>query len=335
MPTTVLIAGGGPAGLEAALALHRLAGEKVSTTVLAPEDAFVYRPLSVLFDAPAYPLEGIAQDAGFTHVRDRLAAVDVAAREVRLAGGGTLGYDVLLVAAGARTEPPFADAIAFTGAPQDQERVLAALQSDALAFVVPAGPTWPLPVYELALLAAGRTDAALHLVTPEPVPLARFGEHVAEDVRALLARARVTVHAGTEWTPGLLAVEHVITVPRLAGPDLPGLPAGFLVTDEHGRVEGAPGVYAAGDVTAFEIKQGGIACQQADAAAEHIAALAGAPLQPEPFTPRLQGLLLTEHWAHYLRPGGAVAQDARGLSWPPAKIAGRELARYLKASTSS
>ena len=37
MPTNVLIAGGGPAALEAALALHRLAGERVSTTLLAPE----------------------------------------------------------------------------------------------------------------------------------------------------------------------------------------------------------------------------------------------------------------------------------------------------------
>ena len=37
MPTNVLIAGGGPAALEAALALHRFAGDPVVTTVLAPE----------------------------------------------------------------------------------------------------------------------------------------------------------------------------------------------------------------------------------------------------------------------------------------------------------
>ena len=50
---------------------------------------------------------------------------------------------------------------------------------------------------------------------------------------------------------------------------------GFLPVDAHGRVVGAPGVYAAGDATDFAIKQGGIACQQADAAAEAIAAEAG------------------------------------------------------------
>ena len=48
MPTNVLIAGGGPAALEAALALHRFAGDRVATTVLAPESHYTYRPLSVL-----------------------------------------------------------------------------------------------------------------------------------------------------------------------------------------------------------------------------------------------------------------------------------------------
>ena len=91
----------------------------------------------------------------------------------------------------------------------------------------------------------------------------------------------------------------------LEGPAIQGLPSdehGFLVTDAHGRV--VPGVFAAGDVTNFEIKQGGLACQMADAAAEQIAADAGAPVLPQPFKPELQGLLLTDHWARYLRPGG-------------------------------
>ena len=92
-----------------------------------------------------------------------------------------------------------------------------------------------------------------------------------------------------------------------------------------------PGVYAAGDVTDYEVKQGGIACQQADVAAEHIAAQAGAPVDPQPFEPELKGLLLTENWARYLKPdSGASILARRGLSWPPSKIAGRELAGYLK-----
>ena len=88
MPTNVLIAGGGPAALEAALALHRLAGDRVSTTLLAPETDLTYRPLSVLAPfaaggATAYPLERMAADAGFTHVRGRLARVDAACARSR------------------------------------------------------------------------------------------------------------------------------------------------------------------------------------------------------------------------------------------------------------
>src|SRR3954453_6078569 len=105
MPTTVLIVGGGPAALEAALALHRLAGDRVATTLLAPEANLTYRPLSVLSPfaaggATTYPLEQMAADAGFTHVRGRLAAVNALDHAVTTTQGERLGYGVLLLASG-------------------------------------------------------------------------------------------------------------------------------------------------------------------------------------------------------------------------------------------
>jgi sulfide:quinone oxidoreductase len=349
MSTKVLIAGGGPAGLEAALALHRIAAGHVDVTVLAPEAEFTYRPLSVLepFSAGAgaitYPLERIAADAGFTHLRARLGSVDTAAREVHTVTGERLPYDALLIASGARPVTPFTGAVAFSGSLTDQQRLRGIIQDveegyvRSLAFVVPRGESWPLPLYELALMTAGRAfemgvTVDLQLITPEHAPLEDFGGTIARELRELLTLAEITVHTGLEWTPAMLDVQRVITLPRLEGPSIPGLPhddRGFLVTDEFGRVQ--PGVYAAGDVTAFAIKQGGIACQQADAAAAHIAATAGAPVEPRPFVPELKGLLLTEHWARYLKPGaGASILATRGLSWPPSKIAGRELSAYLK-----
>ena len=344
MPTNVLIAGGGPAGLEAALALHRLAGDRVTTTVLAPEADFTYRPLSVLAPfaeggALTYPLARFADDAGFTHVRGRLASVDAQAREVLTVTGERLPYDALLIASGARPVVPFAGAVAFTGSLTDQERLHGIVQDveggylRSIAFVVPHGATWPLPLYELALMLAGRAyemsmSVDLHVVTPETEPLELFETRI----RDLLDLGQIKLHTETTWTPGLLDVQRVVTLPVLEGPAIPGLPSdehGFLVVDAHGRV--VPGVFAAGDVTNFEIKQGGLACQMADAAAEQIAADAGAPVVPAPFAPQLQGLLLTDHWARYLRPGGGGPTLAtRGLSWPPSKIAGRELAPYLK-----
>jgi len=366
MPTNVLIAGGGPAALEAALALHRIAGDRVATTVLAPESDYTYRPLSVLSpfaagSATTYPLDRIAADAGFTHVRGRLGRVDPVAHTVETVTGESLTYDVLLIASGARPVMPLSGAIAFTGSLTDQERLHGIVQDveggylHRIAFVVPSGATWALPLYELALMLAERgysmgVELDLHLVTPEASPLGLFGPEAASELADLLAEAGIAVHTGAQaemlgqgllrLAPGdeILKVQRIITLPRLAGPSVSGLPSdaeGFLVTDDHARVQGVPDVYAAGDVTAFGVKQGGIACQQADAAADDIAARAGAPIEPAPFSPVLRGMLLTERWARFLRrDAGDVADDATvagsALWWPPTKIAGRDLAGYLE-----
>jgi sulfide:quinone oxidoreductase len=365
MPTNVLIAGGGPAALETALRLHRLAGSRVSTTVLAPDTEFTYRPLSVLEPFAAgggwsYPLARVAADAGFALRPGELAGVDAPAHTVETTEGEQIAYDVLLVASGAVPVRPYARATTFTGSPADAEAVHGLVQdvedgyTRKVAFVSPPGGTWPLPLYELALMLAERAyqlgiDVELHLVTPEEAPLGVFGIDAAQEVEGLLREAGIALHTsatvhdvdGGHITFGSerLEVERVVTLPRLEGPAIAGLPAdpsGFLVVDGHGRVTGVPDVYAAGDVTAFAIKQGGLACQQADAAAAHIAALAGADVQAEPFAPVLRGMLLTERWARFLRreerPAAADHTDVAGhaLWWPPTKIAGRELAGYLE-----
>jgi sulfide:quinone oxidoreductase len=85
-------------------------------------------------------------------------------------------------------------------------------------------------------------------------------------------------------------------------------------------------------MTAFPIKQGGLAAQQADAAAESIAALAGASIEPRPFKPVLRGLLLTGLSPRFLRAGvldDTSTVDMEPLWWPPGKIAGRYLAPFL------
>ena len=132
----------------------------------------------------------------------------------------------------------------------------------------------------------------------------------------------------------------MVATPRLEGPRLEGIPQdadGFIPTDSFGRVEGLEnaGVFAAGDATSFPVKQGGLAAQQADAAAELIAAEAGAPIDPTPFRPVLRGLLLTGEEPSYLRAeisgghGETSVADSEPLWWPPSKIAGQYLAPHL------
>jgi sulfide:quinone oxidoreductase len=136
-----------------------------------------------------------------------------------------------------------------------------------------------------------------------------------------------------------VAADRAIALPHLVGPAIAGLPhddQGFVPVDKHGAVIGATDVYAAGDVTAFPLKQGALAAQQADAAAEAIAAKVGASVTPKPFAPAIRGLLLTGGAPLYLRTDGAsgtshrvahAAVSADALWWPPAKVT----ARYLLA----
>ena len=110
---------------------------------------------------------------------------------------------------------------------------------------------------------------------------------------------------------------------------------GFIPVDPHGVVEGLPDIYAAGDVTASSIKQGGIATQQADAVASAIAARFGAPVEATPFRPVLRGMLLTGDGARFMRAevsggrGDRAEVSSEVLWWPEGKIAGRHLSPYL------
>jgi sulfide:quinone oxidoreductase len=232
--------------------------------------------------------------------------------------------------------------------------------------VIPHGSSWPLPAYELAIMLAARVQTLPHatitLVTPEREPLWIFGEAAGAAARELLSRRGVELTTGAAashiaddvlWLESGRAIpaDTVLSLPRLDGPAIAGLPhdrAGFLPTDAHGCVTGVDHVMAAGDATTFPIKQGGLATQQADAAAATIAHRLGAGVEPDPFVPVLRGLLLTGGAPLYLRAEldrrGArravsahrsrLAGDAstRALWWPPGKIAGRYLAPYLSTA---
>jgi sulfide:quinone oxidoreductase len=359
----VLIAGGGVAALEAVLALQELAQGPLEIALLAPNRHFEYTPLSVAepFDlgrAHRFELAEILGERGVKLTTDSLAAVDAERREVRTATGLTLPYAALLVATGAGRRGALPGAITFSGArtAPDVRRLLGEAESGALerlAFAVPPGVTWSLPAYELALmsgadLAERGVDAKLSIVTPEPRAVDAFGARASAAVAEMLELRGIAFHSASalRFETGELALEEgppipadaVVALPRLLAPEIAGLPAdteGFIPIDEHGRVRGLPGVYAAGDATDFPLKQGGIAAQQADAAAEAIAAELGFDVEPAPFRPVLRGLLLTGRAPRYLRAevlgGGATRSSAEeeAIWWPPAKIAGRRLGPFL------
>jgi sulfide:quinone oxidoreductase len=367
-PLEVLIAGAGVAGLETFLALHDLARDRVRLTLLDPSDAFVFRPMTVaqpfsVGHAGRYPLADLVHGTTGRHVRSTLASVDPETHIVRTGDGQELPYDVLVLAHGAVAAPAYDRALTFD--PDDTDQ-LSGLLRDAedgyakrIAVVVPPEPHWTLPAYELALLLArdirgmGMDDVEITLVTPEDAPLALFGRTASEAVAQRLEAAGITTKltAYAELRPGhpttvvlhpseeSFETDHVLALPVIRPREIAGMPRGrdgFLDVDQHGRVKGVDDVYAAGDGTAFPVKQGGLAAQQADAVVHHIAARAGAAVEAKPFVPVLRGRLLTgegDLWMREHLAGGAgegeIAEHC--LWWPPSKVAGQWLAPYLAA----
>ena len=270
------------------------------------------------------PLVRFASDQDAEVVHDELSAVHPDRRTITTTSGVERRYDLLLVAIGARPVAHLPGAVTFYGAVDAPaiRRMLddAARLRHTLAFAVGTATSWPLPLYELALLAA--TDlrargakARLTLVTPEATPLALFGEEASSLVAQLLDDHGIEVVCEAEPLAaesgrlrlvdgrGLLA-DRVVTLPRPAGRFVGGLPhdsAGFIPVDAHGRVDAVERVYAAGDITTFPLKQGGLATQQADAAAEAMLADLGLPIDPRPFSPVLQGMLYGGDDPTYLR----------------------------------
>ena len=358
----IIIAGGGVAALEALIALRDLGGDEPRVTLLAPEPDFVYRPMAVaepfcLGHAERHPLATIARDFGADLVRERLSEVDAGARTVTTGGGDTIAYDSLLIAVGARNEAVYRNAITF-GAERAPD-MLAGLLSDLelgyakhIAFVVPSGVAWTLPLYELAIMtardvwSAGVKGVDIAFVTPEERPLEAFGRKASAMVGELLDEEGIEFIGSTraEIGHGLvlagdrrIEVSRAVALPVPLGTAIAGVPAdasGFIPVDEHGQVQGIEDVYAVGDATTFPIKQGGLAAQQAVAAVESILARHGADLDPQPFRPVLRGLLMTGGERRWLRaPAGAtpgnVEAALHSLWWPPSKIATRYLAPYL------
>jgi sulfide:quinone oxidoreductase len=359
----VLVAGGGVAALEAVLTLEEIAGSRLELTLLTPRPQFEYTPLSVaepfgLGVAHRFDLGELFADRAVRLVPDSLEAVDADRGEAHTASGRSLGYEALLVAVGGRRREALPGAVTFSGPNASSElrsllRSAVAGRIQRLLFAVPGGVTWALPAYELALMSRAHfaeqgIEVAEEIVTPEPRPLDAFGGRSSRAVAEILELRGIAFRSAlpARAEPGRLVLEEgeslpadaVVALPTLAPPAIAGLPRdrqGFLPVDEHGRVEGLPGVYAAGDVTGFPLKQGGIAAQQADAAAQAIAASLGEQISPEPFRPVLRGLLLTGRTPRFLRAELVSDRVTRSMAeeeaiwWPPAKIAGRRLGPFL------
>jgi sulfide:quinone oxidoreductase len=366
-PAKVLIVGGGVGALETALALRDMAGSKAQVEICAGRNDFVYRPFAVGEPYGAsrvlrYDLEQLAERCGAEFRLANVGWVDTALRCAHTHDGDEIPYDYLVVSCGSRLLWSVPGAVTFWGVADEGEMqtVVSRLREGRLrraVFTMPGGHGWALPAYELALLAAtelkraGITDTRLTIVTPEDGPLQIFGRRASEQVAQLLAEHGIDVLAGThpvKYEDGLLSIvpgaeieaDAVVSLPRLEGRRIEGLPydaTDFIPVDDHMRIPGVSHAFAVGDVTSFPVKQGGIATQQADVAAEAIAAELGCDVEANPLDPVLRGVLWTGTKPRYLfgwlgGGHGETSVASERPPWPidnPSKLIGRYLTPFL------
>jgi sulfide:quinone oxidoreductase len=342
------------------MALRALAEDHIEMRVVTPERDFVYRPLAVaepfdLAQARRFDMDRLLARFRVERFEASATRIDPEKRVV-VTNRGDLPYDVLVVAAGAR---PFEviDGALTVGVGDGFARLRTSLaelgEGDRVVIAIPAGSSWTLPAYELALMSrVARPEISVTIASPEASPLAAFGQRASHAVAELLDQGGIEFHPESHCAEaradGLerigaesLPADLVVAMPGLRGPSFPGLPHdanGFIPVDEYCRVTGVEDVFAAGDATTFPIKQGGLAAQQAVVAARQVAAAAGAPVATPPFEPVLRGVLLTGSFPAYLRADikagmGVHHSDAdmEPTWWPPSKIATEHLSQLLAA----
>ena len=172
-----------------------------------------------------------------------------------------------------------------------------------------------VPLYEAALLTA-RLDRRVRvaLLTPEQEPLEMFGD-AAVGSRARRRRGRVPRRPAGPVRRSRMPTGSC-RCRSCAARGSTGVPTTgpyeLIPIDPYGRVDGLDDVYAVGDATDYPLKQGGIACQQADTAAAHVAGLR-VTATVAPFQPQVRATLLTGGEPIELGDEAHARQTARAL----------------------
>lgn len=283
VPHHVLIVGAGASGTSAAAELRRL-GFSGRVTILNGEQVAPYNRTTVNStllrpDAdPASVGQGFPDDeetAVLTGVR--ATSLDLQGHSLRLVDGRQLRYDSLVIASGARARELPAEVHEATRRSVTTLRSAsdAARVRDALGSACAAGRSARVVVAGAGLLGSETADAlsdmghVVHLVDPAESPLKRLlGPGVAswvdqrhrdrlagvwqDTVVAVQPGGRdgvlVRLRSGTPVHADLV-VAALGVVPDVGWLDATELEtAQGVVTDDHLRVPGAPGIYAAGDV---------------------------------------------------------------------------------------
>ncbi len=288
----IVVLGGGFAGLETAIHLRK---RNYDVTLVSDRDYFYIYPISIwvptratAFENVCMPMHRLQKVHGFELVVDRVEAVDIPNQQVVLTGG-TLDYDILVVAVGADKVQHAGNEhfVSICGKPEESLRLREKLDAllarghgkIAVGFGgnpldrtgVRGGPAFEVlfNFHNLLRKKKLRDNFELTFFAPMARPGERLGEKALGMMDTMLARMNIQKRVGAKikaFQPdgvlfedeSRLDADLVMFIPSGAGKRLlqgSGLPlteAGFVKIDETCQVEGIDNVYAVGDIANIE-----------------------------------------------------------------------------------
>lgn len=309
---SIVIVGGGAAGLAAADMLRRQGFDGAITMISADSDAPVDRPnLSKDYLAgtakedwiPLRPPEFYTDNKIELHLDTRVESIDPSAKQIRLANGRAIGFDALLLATGAQPVK-----LALDGAPAipvhylrsfaDSKAIAASATKSGAKKALVIGASF----IGLEVAASLRTrELDVHVVAPEQQPLERvMGPEVGKFIRDLHESKGVVFHLGT-------------TVVRLDGrtatlKDGTKLDADFVVIGVGVRPE-----TALAEAAGLKVDKGVLVDEYLQTSAAGIYAAGDIARWPDPHT---GDRIRVEHWVLAERQGQAAARNMLGMHEP-------------------
>ena len=326
-PETVVVAGGGFAGLFSALAVHERLPER-PVVLIEPRDRFLFQPL--LYELLSGELQGwevaptyrqLLSSRGICWLQDSVSSIDLDNQKLTTAAGHRLDWGDLVLATGTKMNDfgvPGVREHACGFRDLDDVKRLRALvadlrnlrRPDAAVAIVGAGPTGVELACKLADMLEGA--ARIHLIEmgdgilPSSTSFNRERAAAALERREVCLHLNTTVsevhadrvrfkdgtvlpHSGLIWSAGSSPV-----VPDIR-PD-PGQAKAPLNINQDLRLDGHQRVFALGDCGRCSIEPwpatAQVAMQQGDAVAKALEAI-GRQQEPEPFQFQDRGEMLS------------------------------------------
>jgi sulfide:quinone oxidoreductase len=289
----IVIVGGSFGGVNAAYQLRRKLGERVDLTLISADPDFTFIPSLpwVMMgwrrpEALKVPLARPLASKGVRFVHDRATTIDPSAQSVTTAGGGSFGYDHLVLATGADldwsnvpgSDP--AESVVHTCFTVEQavaarEAIRRFVASDGGRAIIGANPGASCggPAYEIIMMLETllrrqkrRHLFDLHFVTPEPF-LGHFGVNGIGNLSRMMKDEFRSRHLNWTTNAALAGIEPgkatlsdgaempfdlAVLIPAFYGAqvvrDVDGLgnPRGFVPTDRQLRSTRYPNIHAVG-----------------------------------------------------------------------------------------